>query len=221
MKEAVGEKVSAEWMSIAGKRIALVGGAGFIGHNLALRLNERGAHVEVIDGLEVNNLLYYAALPRDTEPNRELYLKILNQRLDLINEAEIPLHRLDARDYDALSRTLERDRARRRSSISPPSRTPGSRTRTRSRTFDHSLRTLENALDYARVAGQALHLLLLEHGLRQLPRRPRCAEDHPLDPIGIYGALKLAGEKFVIAYSRCSTCPTRSSDRRPCTDPAA
>ena len=37
-------------------------------------------------------------------------------------------------------------------------------------TFGHSLRTLENALDCARDERRALRLLLVEHGLRQLPR---------------------------------------------------
>ena len=36
-------------MSVDGKKIVLIGGAGFIGHNLALALNQRGAKVEIID----------------------------------------------------------------------------------------------------------------------------------------------------------------------------
>jgi nucleoside-diphosphate-sugar epimerase len=32
-------------------------------------------------------------------------------------------------------------------------------------------------------------------------------EDHPLDPIGIYGALKVAGEKMVIAYNQVFEMP--------------
>jgi nucleoside-diphosphate-sugar epimerase len=35
-------------------------------------------------------------------------------------------------------------------------------------TFDHSFRTLENALDSSRSNGRAFHLLLLQHGLWQL-----------------------------------------------------
>src|SRR4051794_34730792 len=91
--------------SLEGRRIALVGGAGFIGHHLARELKARGADPHVIDGLEVNNHVAYASLPPGTE-NRELYLKILHQRLDLLGAAEVPLHRLDACDYNALSRSL-------------------------------------------------------------------------------------------------------------------
>ena len=39
---------------IRDRRILIVGGAGFIGHNLALRLKSLGAKVTVLDGLTVN-----------------------------------------------------------------------------------------------------------------------------------------------------------------------
>ena len=38
------------------KKIAIIGGAGFIGHNLAMKLKENNFDVSIIDGLEVNNL---------------------------------------------------------------------------------------------------------------------------------------------------------------------
>lgn len=47
-------------IQLAGRKIALIGGAGFIGHNLALRLKELGADVLIIDGLQVNNVLAFA-----------------------------------------------------------------------------------------------------------------------------------------------------------------
>ena len=40
-----------------GKRIMLVGGAGFIGHNLALELSKLGASVMIVDNLMVNSLI--------------------------------------------------------------------------------------------------------------------------------------------------------------------
>ena len=42
------------------KRIALIGGAGFIGHNIALELKKRGHDVHVVDSLFINNLLYFS-----------------------------------------------------------------------------------------------------------------------------------------------------------------
>ena len=40
---------------LKGKRIALVGGAGFIGHNLAINLQSLGAKVSIIDGMQVRD----------------------------------------------------------------------------------------------------------------------------------------------------------------------
>ena len=38
------------------KKITILGGAGFIGHNLALFLKKKGFQIQVIDSLGVNNL---------------------------------------------------------------------------------------------------------------------------------------------------------------------
>jgi nucleoside-diphosphate-sugar epimerase len=43
-------------IDLAGKRIALIGGAGSIGHNIALKLKKLGAEPHVIDSFQVNNL---------------------------------------------------------------------------------------------------------------------------------------------------------------------
>jgi nucleoside-diphosphate-sugar epimerase len=186
-------------VDVAGKRVALVGGAGFIGHNLAIELKERGADVHVIDGLAVNNLLQYTALPPGT-PNRDLYIRIIQQRLDKLQAAGVPLTVQDARDYHALSHVL--------GSIDPhvvvhlaAIAHAGRSNKDPMSTFGHSLRTLENALDFAR--DKAEHFVFFSSSMVYGNfLEPEVSEDHPLDPIGIYGALKLAGEKVVIAYKQ-------------------
>ena len=60
----------------------IIGGGGFIGHNLALALNEMGAKVDLIDSLQVNNLYSFGHTNKDML-NKDLYLKIINERLDL------------------------------------------------------------------------------------------------------------------------------------------
>jgi nucleoside-diphosphate-sugar epimerase len=184
---------------IAGRRIALIGGAGFIGHNLALELAERGADVHVVDGLEVNHILHYSALPPST-PNRNLYLKILQQRLDKLHAASIPVHVQDARDYDKLSRILDGIKPHTIVHLAAIAHA-GKSNKDPMSTFDHSLRTLENSLDFAR--GGAEHLVYFSSSMvyGNFKSDP-VPEDHPLDPIGIYGALKFAGERMVIAYKQ-------------------
>jgi nucleoside-diphosphate-sugar epimerase len=186
-------------VDVAGKRVALVGGAGFIGHNLAIELKERGADVHVIDGLAVNNLLHYTGLPPDT-PNRELYIRIIQQRLDKLNAAGVPITVQDARDYHALSHVL--------AAIEPQVVVhlaaiahAGRSNKDPMSTFGHSLRTLENALDYARDNAERF-IFFSSSMVYGNFMEPEVSEDHPLDPIGIYGALKLAGEKVVIAYKQ-------------------
>jgi nucleoside-diphosphate-sugar epimerase len=186
-------------VDVAGKRIALVGGAGFIGHSLAIELQERGAEVEVIDGLAVNNLLHYTGLPPGT-PNRELYTRIIQQRLEKLQEAKVPIHVQDARDYHALSAKLDAIQPQVIVHLAAIAHA-GKSNKDPMSTFGHSLRTLENALDYARDSVE--HFLFFSSSMVYGNfLEPEVSEDHPLDPIGIYGALKLAGEKIVIAYKQ-------------------
>lgn len=190
---------------LSGRRVALIGGAGFIGHNMALELNKRGAEVEVIDGLEVNHLVHYASMPK-TEPNRELYLKILLQRLDLLSDAGIALRRQDARDYHGLSQALSRFRPDTIVQLAAVAHANRSNKDPFS-TFDHSMRTLENALDWSRGEDLERFVFFSSSMVYGNFLTAEVDEDHPLDPIGIYGALKLSGEKLVIAYNQVFDVP--------------
>ena len=148
----------------------------------------------------VNNLVQYTAMPPGSE-NRDLYLAILNQRFEKLRGGGIPLHVEDARDYHRLSARAQRRSSRRWSCTWPRSPTPGARTRTRCRTFGHSLRTLENSLDWARDSAE--HFVYFSSSMVYGNfRKPEVTEEEPFEPIGIYGALKFAGEKIVIAYKQ-------------------
>ena len=71
------------------KKIALIGGAGFIGHNLALSLKKRGHKPVIIDSLAVNNILSFT----DSDiKNRKLYWSMLNQRMDLLHDNDIEIN---------------------------------------------------------------------------------------------------------------------------------
>ena len=188
-----------------GRRIALIGGGGFIGQNKAIAMKERGAHVEVIDGLEVNHLVHYAALP-PSEPYRALYLKILLERLDLLPAAGIPLRRQDARDYNGLSQHLnevEPDTIVHLAAVAHANRS----NKDPLSTLDHSQRTLENALDWSRGGKLDRFVFFSSSMVYGNFLTPEVGEDHPLDPIGIYGAVKLGGEKLVIAYNQVFDVP--------------
>jgi len=193
--------------TLSGRRIALVGGAGFIGHHLALKLKDLGVEVFVIDSLTVNNYYSFKA-KADFIPNSELYLEIIQQRLDLLKEKSIPLTEIDSRDYIKLTeviKELDADTLVHLAAVAHADRSnkdPYS-------TFDHSLRTLENSLDIARSP-----MLNIKHFIYFSSSMvygnftsDSVIEETPCEPLGIYGALKFAGEKLVIAYNQVFDLP--------------
>lgn len=193
---------------LVGRRIALIGGAGFIGHNLALGLVAAGASVSIIDGLQVNNLLAFVG--NDGPQHRTMYTRMLHERLALLERAGVPLYVQDARDYHALTNVLKRiqpDTIVQLAAVAHANRSnkdPHS-------TFDHSLRTLENALDFARFAhaqGTLEHFLYFSSSMvyGNFPNG-FATEETPCNPMGIYGALKLAGELIVQSYHQVFGLP--------------
>lgn len=195
--------MTTDMLDIKGRKVALIGGAGFIGHNLALELKAQGADVEVIDSLQVNNLMTFTSA--NTDPNRNLYLHMINQRLDLMSSADIPLHIQDARDYHTLSKILGKIKPEVIVHLAAVSHA-GKSNKDPYSTFDHSLRTLENALDYAR--GNVQHFIYLSSSMVYGNfLTPEVTEESPLNSLGIYGALKVAGERMVVAYNQVFDLP--------------
>ena len=190
---------------IKGRRIVLIGGAGFIGHNLAIALKQEGAEVSIIDGLQVNNLLTFTNATEMV--NRDLYLYIINQRLELLRQSGIPLHVQDARDYHALSRLLTELKPQVIVQLAAISHA-GKSNKDPYSTFDHSLRTLENALDNSRGTSVE-HFIFFSSSMvyGDFPASGVVTEESPCEPLGIYGALKYAGEKIVIAYNQVFNLP--------------
>lgn len=189
---------------LKGKSVALIGGAGFIGHNLALDLKKFGVDVEIIDGLAVNNLLYLNDTGVDV-PKRTLYTNVIQERLKLLQRAEIPLHVQDARDYFKLSQVLEKvnpDVIVLLAAVSHANKS----NKNPYDTFDHSLRTLENALDFAR--SKVKHFIYFSSSMVYGDFKTEIVdEETPCNPLGIYGALKYSGEKLVIAYNQVFDLP--------------
>ncbi len=101
-----------------------------------------------MDSLHVNNLLSlhdHGVAPAE----RDLYALMINERLDLLNAAGIPLYVEDARDYHRMSKTFtafEPNVVVLLAAVSHASRA----NKDPMRTLDHSFRSLENALDNSR-----------------------------------------------------------------------
>lgn len=189
--------------NLKGRRVALVGGAGFIGHNLALELQRLGAEPHVIDSLQVNNLGAFSNATGD--PNKTLYVQMVYERLNALRDANVPLHIVDARDYHMLSRSLGDIKPHAIVHLAAISHANRSN-KDPYTTFDHSFRTLENALDIAR--GDGVHFIYFSSSMVYGNfDGDAVSEDRHCNPLGIYGALKYGGERLVIAYNQVFGLP--------------
>ena len=189
---------------VNGRKITLIGGAGFIGHNLALHLHSLGAQVSIIDSLQVNNLASFSATAVDSV-NHALYLRILNERQRLLQEAQIPLFVQDARNYHALCRLIADIQPQVVVQLAAVSHANKSNKDPYS-TFDHSFRTLENALDASRDTVE--HFIYFSSSMVYGHfTEAAVTEESSCNPLGIYGALKYGGEKLVIAYNQVFGLP--------------
>lgn len=177
-------------------RIALIGGAGLIGHNIALRMKRKGHDVLIVDPLQINNK--YALL------GNPIYSAMIDERLALLAHAKIPIMHVDARDYHQLCAVLgpwRPDKIVHLAAIAHIDRSnkdPFS-------TFDHNLRTLENTLDIARslkYEGGNPHVVFFSSSTAYGDfKAPVIDETEPCSPKGIYGSLKYSGELLVKAYA--------------------
>jgi len=186
------------------KKIIIIGGAGFIGHNLAIKLKENSFDVSIVDGLEVNNLTSVIG-NYDNLPYPLLSKKIIDSRLDLLSEKKIPLYVQDARNYHSLSHIVTKTKPDVIIHLAAVSHAVRSN-KNPYNTFDHSLRTLENALDVAR--DNVKHFIFLSSSMVYGNfKTQEVNEESICEPIGIYGALKYAAEKIIIAYNQVFNLP--------------
>jgi len=186
------------------RKILIVGGFGFIGHNLALKLKKLGASVSIVDNLQVNNLISIIN-DDDKLPNPGLSQKIINERIELIKKANIPFYIQDARNYHEMSALFSKIKPKVVIHLAAVSHANRSNKDPHS-TFDHSLRTLENSLDNSKNAIE--HFIYFSSSMVYGNfNNKKVTEKTICNPIGIYGALKFSGEKIVIAYNQAFSLP--------------
>ena len=184
------------------KKILLVGGCGFIGHNLSLYLKKLGHSPVIVDSLSVNNIY---SLDNSEIKNQELYKSILENRVSLLKKNEIDLIIQDARNYNSISKLyaeINPEIIIHLAAVSHANRS----NKDPHTTFDHSLRTLENTLDYAK--SYKTHVIYISSSMvygnfegKDVDENTECK------PIGIYGTLKYAGELMLKSYNQVFDLP--------------
>ncbi len=186
------------------KKIVITGGAGFIGHNIALELKKHNYEVFIVDSLQVNNIANLT-LNFENLPFPKLSEKILKNRISLLENEDIPLIIQDLRDYGNTSRILEKinpDIIIHLAAVSHANRS----NKDPHNTFDHSLRTLENVLDYSKK--RVSHFIYFSSSMVYGNfNDTEVNEDTNCLPLGIYGALKLSGELLLKSYNQVFDLP--------------
>lgn len=95
--------ISFDDIRLDGERVMLVGGAGFIGHHLALECRRKGAEVLVVDNMQINNIVKVVSDPTLDEVRRRLYVNFLLDRFALLRENSIKIENVDARQMAELT----------------------------------------------------------------------------------------------------------------------
>jgi len=152
--------------------------------------------------LSINNIY---SLDNKEIMNQKLYKAILDNRIRLLKENEIDLIIQDARDYNSISTLysqIKPDVIIHLAAVSHANRS----NKDPHTTFDHSLRTLENSLDFAKSRGT--HLIYMSSSMVYGNFENKDVDENSTcNPIGIYGNLKYAGELMVKSYNQVFDLP--------------
>ncbi len=184
------------------KKITIFGGAGFIGHNLAISLKKKGYKCQLIDSLGVNN---FKSKKHNKNKNIKLFKKILIERFKLLKKNKLKIEIIDLRNLEKFKKKIinyNPDIVIHLAAVSHASIS----NRDPKYTFDHSLNTLINTLEITRLLKS--HIIYFSSSMVYGNFKGKKVKENNLcKPIGIYGNLKLAGEMMVKSYSHVFKFP--------------
>ena len=186
------------------KKVLIIGGCGFIGHNLAVFLKKKKFDVTIFDSLSVNN---YLSFKKDTSTNKKYYLRILKERQKLIKKSKIKFIVGDARDYKNISKNIDLIRPNYLIHLAAVAHANISNKDPYS-TFDNSMRTLENTLDACRSLKYLKRFIYLSSSMVYGNFKKKVVTEKEIcDPLGIYASLKFGCEKLVEGYNQVFKMP--------------
>lgn len=186
---------------MTGERVSLVGGAGFIGHNLALALRNVGAEVQIIDNLMQNNMLANVS-DDDIDPfRRELNHSFLVQRFEKMRTSGVVMDNADARSMTDLAEKLKEFQPTKVvhlaaiSSAVDAKKVPG-------HCFDLQLVTLRNVLEYTRLFKNEINEVVFMSSSTVYGdfKTETVDENVRPQPYGIYANAKFMGERLIRTY---------------------
>ena len=186
-------------------KILIIGGAGFIGHNLAIKLKNKSNKVDIVDSLQINNL--YTLDKRNDLPFPKLTRAIINNRLELLKKNKLNICKIDSRNYQELKNhiiTYDPDVIIHLAAVSHANKS----NLQPYQSFDNSLLTLENSLDISRDLKNLKRFIYFSSSMVYGNfEKDDVNEDTVCNPLGIYGTLKYCCEKIIIAYNQVFNLP--------------
>lgn len=177
-------------------KIAILGGAGFIGHNLALELSKNKSYeILIIDNLGVNNLKAKFHTPK---VNKRLLSSILKNRLNLLKKNKLKTLDINIKNFNLLKKKMISFKPNYIFHLAAVSHANISNIDPKY-TFDNSVDTLLNTLEIVKILN--CHLIYLSSSMvygnfngKKVNENTKC------DPLGIYGNFKFMCERMIQSY---------------------
>lgn len=188
---------------LSGMSILLVGGAGFIGHNLALKLAKFGANVSILDNLMINSIVDSSYDNTENLLKRNLNQHFLYSRIELLKENKISLINGDARFNDDLRDAFEETKCQKVVHLSAiasaveAKKNPGLM-------FDLQLGSLKNILELSRSKNfnNIKQIMLLSSSTVYGDFKEDTVDETVRPrPRGIYANTKFMAERLIRTYS--------------------
>lgn len=200
---------------LSGARVLLVGGAGFIGHNLAMLLRANNVETMVLDNMMVNSMVDNAFHDRGDLTKRKLNIHFLMSRFDMMRDAGVQLQNCDARNFADMAQAFDAFKPTKVVHLAAIASAVEAR-KNPGLCFDLQLTTLRNVLELCRLNHDQVETLMLlssstvygdfEGDSVDETTRPR--------PRGIYANTKYMAERLVRTYHHTDglgTCIIRPS----------
>lgn len=155
--------------------VVITGGAGFIGSHLTKRLINEGYQVKVLDNFSYGKPEYLAQCNKDKLIVKKVDLKEFSETLKELKGAEVIFH-------------LAADPEVRTSAINPKSH------------YENNVQSTFNILEAMRLNNIKYLVFTSSSTVYGEAKVIPTPEDHPLEPISIYGLTKLVCEELIKGY---------------------
>lgn len=158
-------------------RVLITGGAGFIGHNLAIRLKNNGFRVGVLDSLERSTVSAVKKLEEAGVPLTRAGVTDMDDVKSALRGVDVVIH---AAAYTDVAESMENP----------------------SLYFDKNVLGTASVAEASLKTGVGLFIYLSSAAVYGDPVRLPVDENHPTEPLSPYGLSKLMGENVARFFSR-------------------